>query len=257
MSHIKPPVLVPSEDLPAWFEANGIGFKAMDRLSLGFGHGNKQYQLYDYPGPADDETMGVFCEWHTENYFEVDSGPHIAIGMRGPVVDAPHRGRGIAIGILANRVESADVPGQMIPLFKGCPEPPGGPAFFIENFTLCDGIAPISDWQLSLGQPLPQLQGHGIFRIDIHVARGSVWAGVWKVEESQAEDGKTERAYTFLGQTSCSDEGPGFCAGHKPVCREDVADRGQGNAFIGSGFHDPETRSWVDNIYIAHWKNPG
>lgn len=239
-----------SEDLPAYFKANGIAFKSMAMLKLGFGHGEKQYQLYSYPAPAIDETMAVFCEWHTLDYFEVDSGPHIAIGMRGPVVDAPHHGRGLAIGILANRVSNPDDPGQFVPLFKGCPDPPGGPSFFIENFTLCDGVAPISEWQLNMGQPLPRLKANSIYRIDIHVSWGSVWAGVWEVTEKKSAGGEIEREYIFLGQTACSTKDSG------PVCHEDESDRGQGNAFIGTGFSDPETNSLVDNIYIAHWKNP-
>ena len=36
---------------------------------------------------------------------------------------------------------------------------------------------------------------------------------------------------------------------------EGALDRGRGNAFIGSAFADPETKSWMDNVYIAHWKN--
>lgn len=251
----KIPPLVPTEDLPAYFQSNGIAFKAVGPLCLGFGHGNKQYQLYSYPGPAMDETMAVFCEWHTEDYFDVDSGPHVAIGMRGPVKEAPHRGRGLAIGILANQMGNSEEPDQPTPLFKGCPEPPGGPAFFIENFTLCDGIVSIPEWQLSLGQPLAQLHGNGIYRIDIHVSWGSVWAGVWKVDEKRSDEGELKRSYTFLGQTTCSNDGPGFGDDPKPVCHEDPSDQGRGNAFIGTGFSDPETKSRVDHIYIAHWKN--
>jgi len=34
--------------------------------------------------------MGAFYEWHTESFFEVDTGPHIAIGLRGPEKEKPH-----------------------------------------------------------------------------------------------------------------------------------------------------------------------
>jgi len=245
--------LVPTEKLAAWFTSRGIAFTTAESLDLGFGHGNDQYRLYPYPAPADDETMGVFCEWHTEDYFEVDSGPHVAIGMRGPVSDDPHRGRGLAIGILANRTDDADHP---TPLFKGCPDPPGGPSFFIEDFTVCDGATPICDWQLSVGQDLPDLQGYGVYRIDIHVSRDSVWAGVWKVSVKRSADGVLTRDYKFLGQTFCPDADSALGGGHDGWGSEDPLDRGRGNAFIGTGFSDPQTRSRIDNIHIAHWKNP-
>ena len=250
-----PPRLVPTENLASYFLSRGIAFTKQKPLKLGPGHGCDQYRLYPYPGPADDETMGVFCEWHTEDYFEVGSGPHVAIGMRGPVEADPHRGRGLAIGILANRAINPDNPNHPVPLFKGCPDPPGGPSFFIEDFTVCDGKTPISEWQLSMGQCLPELQGNGIYRIDVHVSRDSVWAGVWKVAINRSVEGEVTRDYTFLGQTSCPDSEPGFAGNISSMGCEDTHDRGQGNAFIGTGFSDPETRSRVENIFIAHWKN--
>ena len=253
MTTRRPPRLVPAGNLAAWFSSRGIAFTQAGSLKLGFGHGEDQYQFYPYPPPADDETMGVFCEWHTEDYFEVDSGPHIAIGMRGPVIEDPHRGRGLAIGILANRTNDPDNP---VPLFKGCPDPPGGPSFFIEDFTICDGRAPISDWQLSTGQHLPQLRGHGLYRIDIHVSRDNVWAGVWQVTTSHSVEGESNRDYRLIGQTASVNEKTGGDGRPLNMGCEDALDRGKGNAFIGTGFSDPQTSSWVDNIYIAHWKNP-
>ncbi len=252
----KPPQLVPTEDLPSYFSDNGMSHRALGPLGLGFGHGNDQYQLYPYPAPADDETMGVFCEWHTADYFEVDTGPHVAIGMRGPLFEDPHLGRGLAIGILANKLIRREDPEHPVELFKGCPEPPGGPAFFIEDFTICDGTTAIKEWQLSLGQHLPQLLGNGIYRIDIHVSLSNVWAGVWEVSKSHSAGGVVTRGYTFLGQTGCSNHGPGPGGDPYPARRVDALDRGQGNAFIGTGFSDPETSSRIENIYIAHWKNP-
>ena len=249
------PRLVPTEDLAAFFRSNGIAFTAVPQLSLGFGYGNDQYFLYPYPGPADDETMGIFFEWHTEDFFAVDTGPHLAIGLRGPVKEDPHRGRGLAIGILASQVSNPDDPDHPVQLFRGCPDPPGGPSFFIEDFSLNDGVAAISKWQLSLGQHLPQLQGNGIYRVDIHVSLGCVWAGVWKVTKKPSVDGVVTRNYTFMGQAICSDEGPGYSGNPGSPCPLEAPDRGRGNAFIGSGFADPETRSRVENIYIAHWKH--
>lgn len=251
-----PPRLVPTEELASYFSSSGIAYKAVEPLKLGFGEDRNQYRLYSYPGPADDETMAVFCEWHTEDYFEVDSGPHVAIGMRGPVEHDPHRGRGLAIGILANGTINPDNPDRPIPLFKGCPDPPGGPSLFIEDFTICDGNTPISEWQLSAGRHLPQLQGNGIYRIDIHVSRDSVWAGVWQVTINQSPDGEICRDYTFLEETYCPDTESGFAETIKGKGCEGALDRGRGNAFIGTGFSDPHTRSRVENIYIAHWKNP-
>lgn len=251
-----PPRLVPTEKLASYFTSRGIAHKALEPLKLGFGHGRDQYRFYDYPGPADNETMGVFCEWHTEDYFEVDSGPHVAIGMRGPVEADPHRGRGLAIGILANQVIIPDDPDNPVPLFKGCPDPPGGPSFFIEDFTICDGNTPICEWQLSEGQCLPELQGNRIYRIDIHVSRDNVWAGVWEVVINRSADVELSREYTFLGQTACPDTETGFAANTINMCGEDTLDRGQGNAFIGTGFSDSNTRSWIENIFISHWRNP-
>ncbi|MGA9575731.1 MAG: hypothetical protein WBS20_17455 [Lysobacterales bacterium] len=256
-----PPKLVSTENLVPFFLSSGIAHTTAEPLALGFGNGNDQYRLYPYPGPADDETMGVFCEWHTEDYFEVDTGPHVAIGMRGPAGHDPHRGRGLAIGILANRMANPDDPDNSVRLFNGCPDPPGGPAFFIEDFTVCDGTTPVRDWQLSAGQHLPGLKGYGVYRIDIHVSRQSVWAGVWQVTGKRPGNvdlfrGDLTRAYVFLGETFCPD--PAFEPGGSPAgwCCEDPLDRGRGNAFIGTGFSDPQTRSRIENIHIAHWKNP-
>lgn len=245
-----PPRLVPTESLESYFLSREIEFTRGVSLKLGFGEGNDQYQFYPYPGPADDETMAVFCEWHTEDYFEVDSGPHIAIGMRGPVTQDPHRGRGLAIGILANHSNDPDQP---VPLFKGCPDPPGGPSFFIEDFTVCDGKTPICEWQLSIGRALPELRGHGIYRLDVHVSRDSVWAGVWQVRINGSEEGEKAREYKFMGETSCQAALTGSIGS---LGGEAMQDRGQGNVFIGTGFSDPQTRSHVENIFIAHWKNP-
>jgi hypothetical protein len=246
------PQPVPTGDLPTYFRSNGIAFLEVGCLDLGFGKGKDQYRLYEYPGPADDEIMGLFCEWHTEDYFDVDSGPHVAIGLRGPVADDPHRGRGVAIGILANRVDNPDDPQHPIELFVGCPDPPGGPSFFIEDFTINEGTAPIKEWQFSPGQDLPQLQGNRIYRLDIHVSKDQVWVSVWEVKRT-GEDGADD--YLFLGHASCSEDGPAYTGNPRSPCPEDPLDRGKGNVFIGTGFSDPETKSRIESIYIAHWKS--
>jgi hypothetical protein len=242
------PRLIATNELSAYFRSRGIDYRSCDPTGLGFGQGNPQYRLYDYPGPADDETMGLFCEWHTADFFDVDTGPHVAIGLRGPVADDPHRGRGLAIGILASRLRDPANPDVTAPLFRGCPDWPGGPSFFVEDFSLNDGAAPIDSWQLSPGRPLPDLLGNGTYRIDIHVSKDHVWAGVWKVTENKTAEGG--RDYAFLGQVACSDTRLGFDGS---PCPEQAADRGRGNAFIGAGFADPDNHSFVDNIYLAHW----
>lgn len=244
------PPLIAGSKLPAYFRSHGIAYRSCAPTVLGFGQDKPQYRLYDYPGPADDETMGLFCEWHTENFFDTNTGPHVAIGLRGPVADDPHRGRGLAIGILASRLRDPANPEVTAPLFKGCPDWPGGPSFFVEDFSLNDGAARVDTWQLSPGRHLPALLGNGVYRIDIHVSRDHVWAGVWQVHDS--EPGQGSRSYTFLDQVACSDTELGFTGS---TCPEQDADHGRGNAFIGAGFADPENRSYVDNIYLAHWKN--
>jgi hypothetical protein len=244
------PRLVPTGQLPHYFEANNIAYRACGAVELGFGHGKPQYMLYDYPAPEDDEVMGLFCEWHTADFFDVDTGPHLGIGLRGPVTDDPHRGRGLAIGILACDTPSPDESGVVLPLFSGCPAYPGGPSFFVEDFSRNDGQTPIADWQLSPGRVLPELTGNSLFRIDVHVAREHVWAGVWKITESD----NGSRDYRFLDQVACSDRASGFAGS---PCRELAEDTGRGNAFIGTGFADPDSRSWVDNVFLAHWKGVG
>ena len=230
-----------------------MAYQHVGALNLGFGKGKDQYQLFDYPGPEDDETMGIFFEWHTGDYFDVDSSPHIAIGLRGPVKEDPHRGRGLAIGILASHMSDPEDPSATIPLFVGCPPPPGGPSFFIEDFTINEGIAPIEQWQFSPGQNLPELLGNRTYRIDIHVSKGQVWAGVWQRSNQIAGESSDGAIYKFLGQTACTNDIAAYSGDPAQPCPEDKEDQGVGNAFIGTGFSDPETNSWIDNIYIAHW----
>ena len=251
------PAFVPMENLPDWLESHAIAYRRQGRLALGFGKGNDQYRLYNYPGPADDETMGIFCEWHTEDYFDVDTGPHIAIGLRGPVIEDPHRGRGLAIGILSSQMPDPEDPAKRIDMFTGCPPSPGGPAFFIEDFTINEGTAAIRDWQLSRGQALPLLRGHCVYRIDIHVSKDQVWAGVWMLAEPSSAMGETGQDYQFIGQTCCSADMPACKGDAAAPCPEAALDKAIGNAFVGTGFSDPETLSWIDNIHLAHWKTPG
>ena len=85
----------------------------------------------------------------------------------------------------------------------------------------------------------------------MHVSREQVWAAVWMLSDNPDDpDGAT-----FLAQTSGSAEMPASSGDPEAPCPELPDDRGVGNAFIGTGFSDPDTRSWIDHIYIAHWKN--
>lgn len=248
MGHTDTPLFVPSDELPEYFRQNALGWQRQEKLFLGFGPGKPAYRLWPYPAPADDETMGIFFEWHTEDYFSVASSPHVAIGLRGPVAGDPHRGRGLAIGILSSHMPDPQNPERLVELFKGCPPHPGGPAFFIEDFTINEGTAPAVDWQFSPGRQLPELKNNRCYRVDVHVSKAHVWAGVWMLS---AKTGEAK----FLGQNACTGEMPASRRGAEGFCPEMPGDRGVGNAFIGTGFSDPETRSWIDKIHIAHWKN--
>jgi hypothetical protein len=245
------PQFVPASRLPEFFDGHALGWRKQEKLNLGFGAGNDAYRLWSYPAPADDETMGIFFEWHTEDYFDVDSSPHVAIGLRGPLPHDPHRGRGLAIGILSSHMPDPHNPERLIALFDGCPPYPGGPAFFIEDFTINEGVAPARAWQFSKGRPLPGLQGHRHYRVDVHVSKQQVWAGVWMLTQNR----RGRPVATFLDQTSCTGDMPASADDPDAPCPELDEDRGVGNAFIGTGFSDPETRSWIDQIFIAHWKN--
>ncbi len=242
------PLFVPSDELPDYFSNNALGWQRQAKLDLGFGQGNDAYRLWSYPAPANDETMGIFFEWHTEDYFKPGSSPHVAIGLRGPVVDDPHRGRGLAIGILSSHMPDPQNPEKMLELFSGCPPYPGGPAFFIEDFTINEGTAPAVEWQFSPGRHLPELRNNRCYRVDVHVSKDQVWAGVWMLSDNSNE-------VKFLGQNSCSGDMPASRASSEGPCPELPEDRGVGNAFIGTGFSDPKTSSWIDRIHIAHWKN--
>lgn len=243
------PLFVPSEELPDYFSKQALGWQRQEKLCLGFGHGNDAYRFWQYPAPLDDETMGIFFEWHTEDYFKAGTSPHVAIGLRGPLVDDPHRGRGLAIGILSSHMPDSQNPNQMVSLFSGCPSYPGGPAFFIEDFTINEGTAPAVAWQFSPGKHLPGLKNECCYRVDVHVSKDHVWAGVWLLS-GIAKEAK------FLGQNSCIGDMPASKGNTDAPCPQLPEDRGVGNAFIGTGFSDPQTRSWIDQIHIAHWKNP-
>jgi hypothetical protein len=235
---------IPLEEMAGWFRRRSIPFLDAGALNLGFGEGQPQYRLYDYPGPQDEETMGMFLEWSTADYFDVPHGAHLALGMRGPVPEDPHRGRGLAIGMFSNRTTAPD--GSDVELFAGAPEPPGGPGMFLEEFTVNDGHRPIHEWQLSRCRDLPALVGHRTYRIDLFVSRNAVWTNVWEV--------LSDRSHRFLDHTNCGlhpprDDRPA------PSCAEDPGDRGVGNAFVGNGFAAPDNRSRIEALFIAHWPN--
>ena len=122
---------------------------------------------------------------------------------------------------------------------------------FLEEFTVNEGRAAAREWQLTPGRQMDELGDGRVYRIDIHVSRTNVWAGVW-LKYMSPRSGASE--YTFLDQVSCLDR-PSFDdkrAG--PPCHRHPEDRDCGNAFIGTAFADPETRSSVRHIHIAHWQ---
>jgi hypothetical protein len=236
---------VPAAELPDYFRAREIHFERMPRIDLGFGADKPQYRFMRYALPGPGCAMGIFFEWHTRDFFDSPDGPHLAVAVRGPVEEDPHRGRGLAIGILAGDAPDPANPDGRVPLFDGCPPYPGGPSCFIEDFTINEGTAPIPTWQMTGGRELPALGNQGIYRIDIRVTTQNTRAGVWQV----FDDGD----YRCLAQVDCRDGGPGSLAGSNAPCPELPEDSGVGNAFIGTGFASPETLSFADNIYLAHW----
>jgi hypothetical protein len=246
MKDLNMPEPVPTACLAGHFREAGVPFVRHGRLDLGFGEAMPQYRFFEYALPGPGQTMGMFFEWHTADFFDAASGPHLAVGLRGPLQHDPHRGRGLAIGILASHAPDPAEPGRRLPLFAGCPEPPGGPAFFLEDFSINEGTAPVESWQLSCCKHAAKLRNDRCYRIDLHVSSDTAWAGVWLVEDSGA-------VYIPMGQTHCGECGPGAYADGSRPCPELPEDRGVGNAFIGTGFADPSNRSWIDNLYIAHW----
>ena len=119
---------VPARDLEAFFRQQGIRFERQPRLELGFGEGYPQYRFMEYPLPGPGQTMAICFEWHTADFFDSPDGPHLAVGIRGPIEEDPHRGRGLAIGILAGDTPDPADPHGRQPLFEGCPPFPGGPS---------------------------------------------------------------------------------------------------------------------------------
>ena len=241
---------VPTRELGRFLQEQGISYERRAAIGLGFGAGKPQYRLMEYPLPGPDCVMGIFFEWHTRDFFDWPDGPHLAVGLRGPVEDDPHRGRGLAIGILAGDMPDAEHPEERTSLFDGCPPWPGGPSYFIEDFSINEGVSPIEAWQMTRGMSLPELANDGVYRIDIQVSRRNTRARIWQVVEGGA-------TYLPIGQADCHDGGPGSWAGTTGPCPELLEDRGIGNAFIGTGFASPDTRSVADSIYLAHWKDAG
>ena len=245
MTRSGPKTPIATQALASHFREQGVSFERQPRLELGFGAGRAQYRFMDYALPGPGFTMGIFFEWHTRDFFDAPHGPHLAVGIRGPLEEDPHRGRGLAIGILAGDTPDPADPNARQPLFEGCPPYPGGPSCFIEDFTINEGTAPIPTWQMTYGKDLPELGNEGIYRIDILVSTGNTKAAVWQVHRGSE--------YRLIGQADCRDGGPASTHCPDAPCPELSEDAGIGNAFIGTGFASPVTRSFADNIYLAHW----
>jgi hypothetical protein len=226
------PDAVPAEHLTGWLRARGIACRGLPRLRVGFGTGRAQYRLERYPDPGPDGVLAMVFEWHTADFFCSPQAAHLAAGLCGPLPEDPHRGRGLALGMLCNRGPGPD--GAPTTLFRGCPDPPGGPAMFIEDFTINEGTRPAADWQLSDCVRLPELAGDGVYRVEIQVSVSAVWAGVWR----RAGAGNPD--YRWLGETASR----GLAA--EPGARA--------NAFIGQGFAREDNHSWIDHWTLAHWR---
>lgn len=226
------PAALPAEQLAGWLRARGIPCRRLPRLRLGFGAGRGQFCLAPYPDPGPDGVLAMTFEWHTADFFSGPQTAHLAAGLCGPRPEDPHRGRGLAIGTLCNRGSGAD--GAPVELFRGCPDPPGGPAMFIEDFTRNEGTSPPADWQLSDCVRLPQLAGDGTYRVEIQVSVSAVWAGVWQ------RRGGGEPDYRWLGAT-----------GSTGLPMEPGA---RANAFIGQGFAREDNRAWIEHWTLAHWR---
>jgi hypothetical protein len=241
------PRLVASHDLAGHFRQHGMVFAQHPPLALGFGHGRDQYRLYEFGLPHEQGTMGIFFEWHTADFFAAPENAHLAIGLRGPLASDPHRGRGLAVGMFSG--DTRDAQGKRQPLFAGCAPAPGGPAMFIEEFTVNEGRQPIAAWQLSQAQALPQLRGDAVYRVDIHVSPGAVWAAIWQRHGSRDQPG-----YRFLAATGTHLHPPAWSGGRlHPASGLHKEDRGVGNAFIGNGFARPDNRSTIEQLHIAYW----
>lgn len=237
------PEFIPTAALAGFFHQRHIAHRQYPRLALGFGVGRPQYQLFNYALPSDQCTMGLFFEWHTADYFDAPANAHLAVGCRGPLASDPHRGRGLALGMLSNAATNEH--GQAVPLFSGCADPPGGPALFLEEFTVNDGHHAINDWQLSEALQLPRLRGDAVFRVDLLVTRTGVEASVWE---------RQGQRYDWLGHRSTGLHPPaGRGVGPHPHAGLHEEDQGVGNAFIGNGFAREDNRSIIDSLFIAHW----
>lgn len=239
----KIPALIETDRLVDYFTRRRIDFNHYPRLELGFGKGRAQYQLFEYVLPHDECTMAAYFEWHTADFFDGPVNSHLAVGLRGPLVDDPHRGRGLALGMLSSETRGRD--GQKIPLFSGCASPPGGPAMFIEEFTVNDGQREIPSWQLSEARILPALGPDSIYRVNLEVSKTAVHAAIWQ------RDG---RQYQFLGQTDTQCHPPSAYGGRKHPCSGmHPEDSGVGNAFIGNGFAREDNQSFIAGLVLAHW----
>lgn len=225
------PSPVPAGELSDWLTRHGIAHRRLPSLALGFGAGQAQYRLETYPDPGADGVVAMVFEWHTRDFFEAPQAAHIAAGLCGPLPEDPHRGRGLAIGVLSNRGSAPD--GTSIDLFQGCPDPPGGPSMFIEDFTINEGTRPPVEWQLSEGVLLPDLAGHRVYQVEIQVSRSAVWAGVWH------RDPAAVNGYRWLGETGCTGLPP------EPGARV--------NAFIGQGWARDNNDSRIEHWTLCHW----
>lgn len=251
-SYADPP-FVPTEQLVDFFNDNGISFTSpADYYPDGTGD---EHKLFNYPDPANYETIAVNFEWHVGNFFSTSySGEHLAVQLRGPNSGDPvkhtHRGRGLALGEFSGTS------------WTGCNNPASN-GFFIEDFTKEDAGGKPD--QLSVCKPMQGLNNNSIYRIDLHVSQTQVWVAIWE-KVIISWPGGSSIFYIFLDESSCqNDPGPDAVWSTSPspprwTCKEDTAvrdgtkDSDTGNLAIGSAFLGTAPNDWsARQIYISHW----
>lgn len=213
--------LIPTEQLPQYFNNNNIEFRTVPNF-YGTG-GELDYLFVPTRNLQEGETIGVFFELYTGISLN-DDDVHWAVGLRGPRPGGPadhYAGRGLALGKLG---------------FDHC----SGPGGFIEDFTAAKQGGEL---QLTYCEPEP-LQNRATYRIDVHVSKLNVFVAVWEKRNTWW----LGDYYVPIAEYSCTHhDGPGRTG----YCPQDPVDEPYGGVFIGSAFLDPGYGWTASNIHIA------
>jgi len=261
------PLVIEIERLALFFLQNNIYYERFPS------HNSEQdgdIHYMEYPDPADNETVGIFFEFHTGLTMQQNSGAHLGVLMRGTneitgtdneVEDALHRGRGIALGGLSR---------------LGCENSTG---LMIEDFSAPDG----AELQHTVCLPT-SMKDNTVYRIDIHASTSNVWAGIWEKkilppiyadgdEYAILPDTGSMYEYVFFAEISCfntpsvnvgpgtppnlSAESPLPCyemngtVGQFTDGRDVVDDSPYGNATIVVAYANSDWR--ISNVFMATW----